>query len=73
MSFLTGYFGMNFRDFPGVQDYSDTFFWQIAVSVVFVVLCWLMKDVIGRWVRKTRQRQGISQARKRRKEKEKKR
>lgn len=49
MSFLAGYFGMNFRDFPGVQDYSDTFFWQIAVSVVFVVLCWLMKDVIGRW------------------------
>ncbi|MCJ1250853.1 hypothetical protein MMC30_008081 [Trapelia coarctata] len=66
MSFLTGYFGMNFHEFPGVQENSDTFFWMIAVPVVFVVLCWLMKDVIGRWVRRTRQRRGISKARRRR-------
>ena len=71
MSFLTGYFGMNFADFKGVQENSDVFFWKIAVPVVFAVCCWLMKDVIQRWVRKTRQRRGISQARKRRAEKEK--
>ena len=66
MSFLTGYFGVNFADFVGVQEHSDTFFWLIAVPVVCVLSCWLMKDVIGRWVRKTRQRRGIARARRRR-------
>jgi len=71
MSFLTGYFGMNFADFTGVQEHSDTFFWLIAVPVVCVLSCWLMKDVIGRWVRKTRQRRGIARARRRRVQAEK--
>ncbi|MCJ1283986.1 hypothetical protein MMC26_003317 [Xylographa opegraphella] len=71
MSFLTGYFGMNFAYFDGVHNNSDVFFWEIAIPLVCVVLIWLMRDPVQRWLRKTKQRRGIMMSRKARIEKEK--
>jgi len=72
MTFITGYFGMNFHAFASI-DHSESYFWTIAVPVVIVVASWLMKDVWWRYIVKSVQRRGILKARKRRGEREKER
>ncbi|GAB7344463.1 hypothetical protein MBLNU457_2301t1 [Dothideomycetes sp. NU457] len=47
LSFLTGYFGMNFDTMWTVEDHSELFFWSIAVPVTFVT-SWLL----SRWLKK---------------------
>ncbi|KAB8073952.1 hypothetical protein BDV29DRAFT_131401 [Aspergillus leporis] len=66
LTFLTGYFGMNFESFQGIK-HSDAYFWQIACPFVFAVTMFLMRDKIGRWIVRLAQRRLITSSRKRRK------
>lgn len=66
LTFIAGYFGMNFPAFDGVNNNSDLFFWIISLPVTAVIFVWLLRDSIVRWCVKTVQRRGINKRRKER-------
>ncbi|KXJ88838.1 hypothetical protein Micbo1qcDRAFT_150713 [Microdochium bolleyi] len=69
LTFITGYFGQNFADFPaatGPDNTSITYFWYIAVPTVFATTLILMRDTIWEWIRRMPDRRRIRGARKRR-------
>lgn len=66
LTFMTGYFGMNFATFPGVRDHSDGFFWSLAIPICLVVGLLLLREWISRWLRKWADRMLIRRGRKKR-------
>lgn len=70
LSFLTGYFGMNIQNFPAIH-HDESYFWEIAIPVAFVVTIFLMKDMLKWYFVRLVQRRGISRNRKSRLEAEK--
>ncbi|RDL39758.1 Uncharacterized protein BP5553_04098 [Venustampulla echinocandica] len=69
LTFLTGYFGMNFTDFVAIEN-TPTYFWSIALPVTFSLTIFLMRDILRWWFIKVMQRRGISRSRKSRLSKE---
>ncbi|KAF8425148.1 hypothetical protein EV426DRAFT_532286 [Tirmania nivea] len=48
LTFLTGYFGMNFNKMDSVQLHSEAYFWQIAVPLAFFTAFWLLGKTLLR-------------------------
>jgi Mg2+ and Co2+ transporter CorA len=69
MTFIIGYFGMNFDDFASIHN-NERFFWSIALPVAIGTTIIMMREMIYRWFVTTLRRRGISRNRRRRLRKE---
>ena len=67
LSFIAGYFGMNFEEFPELKN-PDTVFWKSAGPVLFITLCYCLRETVGMGIYKKFQRRTLKRARKVRRE-----
>ncbi|KAK3374826.1 hypothetical protein B0H63DRAFT_480969 [Podospora didyma] len=61
LTFLTGYFGQNFDNFPNEEI---SYFWKITAPVVFVVVAVLLKDTIWGFFKSLMRRRYVLRLRK---------
>jgi Mg2+ and Co2+ transporter CorA len=66
LTFLCGYFGMNFTGFPALENDADRYFWRIAVPAVVATMLFLMRDKLWRWTLRQADRGLIIRGRRRR-------
>jgi Mg2+ and Co2+ transporter CorA len=63
LTFLTGYFGMNFDPMPIVNEHSDLVFWAIASPVMTITIILLIARARGRrfaWLRRRRRAAAVT-------------
>jgi len=63
LSFLSGYFGMNFEHFGAINN-TDAYFWKIAIPVAVVIMLWVMRDTLKWYIIRLIEQRGISRTRK---------
>lgn len=66
LTFLAGYFGMNFHRFDAL-DYSDAFFWATGIPVTFVFMMFVSGGIMWRGLRNRVAKLHIRRSRKERK------
>ncbi|KAK6351151.1 hypothetical protein TWF718_004322 [Orbilia javanica] len=71
LTFLTGYFGMNFEEFKGIER-SDAFFWYLAVPIGVTTMLALLNGPLFRQVTKLFRRRQIGKVRRIRERQERK-
>ncbi|KAI9158916.1 Cobalt/magnesium transport protein CorA [Paramyrothecium foliicola] len=63
MTFITGFFGQNFEDFPEIKG---SISWACAVPTAVATILILMRDIIWAWLTRLVQRKDVLSARRRR-------
>ncbi|KAL5389645.1 hypothetical protein DPSP01_002140 [Paraphaeosphaeria sporulosa] len=62
MTFLAGYFGMNFEEFPTLKN-SDAYFWWLCIPVTSVMILILMRQRLWRALKRLGRRRGKAKSR----------
>lgn len=63
LSFMTGYFGMNFENMSSLRG-GDGFFWKVAMPFVAVTFLWMMKDTFKWYITRIMQQRTVNNSRK---------
>ena len=66
LTFLAGYFGMNFVRFNAIHDNSDAFFWECSLPATAAIILFLLRDSISRMFIRWANKVLIARGRKRR-------
>lgn len=72
LTFLAGYFGMNFHEFPAIEN-SDGYFWYVAVPVTVATMVFISWGPLSRWAGRNLQRLSWWRGERKRDRKERKR